>query len=232
MLNENNELLKGEFTNEEFAKWRGIKKRTLEKDKAKYLKELNAFAFYHIEGKRKVIIDQVVSATYEKKSVRLLEEFKTEIPKHTNRNGYDNGKSISNKLEYRFPQMKDSSRYGYTLLGIKQVYPDKIKVWVLKVSDTEVKPMSMEEREVFHNTYIKYFGSAVEKSALVKDMVAAGELEIARAWEYYEEISDLSNRRFVDFLLEVKAEVGFMPVRGFYVPELDKYIRATGENWS
>ena len=58
-------------------------------------------------------------------------------------------------------------------------------------------------------------------------MVAAGELEMAKAWEYYEEISDLSNRRFVDFLLEVKAEVGFMPVRGFYIPELDKYIRAT-----
>lgn len=226
MLSENNELLEGELTNQEFALWRGVSKQTLENKKAKYLEELNAFAFFHIEGKRKVIIDSVVSATYEKKNIRLLEEFKAEIPKHTNKNGYDNGKSISNKLKSRFPQMKDNSRYGYTLLGVKQVYPDRLKVWVLKVSDTEVRPMDAEEREIFHIIYTKYFGSAVDKTALVKDMVAAGELEIAKAWAYYEEISDLSNSRFIDFLFAVKAVIGFLPVRGFYIPELDKYIEA------
>ena len=226
MLDSNNELLAGELTNDEFALWRGIKKGTLEKKKTEYLKELEAFAFFHIEGKRKVIIDSVVAAKYEKKGIRLLEEIKAEIPKHTNTNGYDNGKAISNKLRNRFPQLKDSSRYGYTLLGVKQLYPDRIRVWVLKVSDTEVRPMDAEEREIFHIVYKKYFGSADEKTALVKDMIAAGELEIAKAWEYYEEISNLSDSRFVDFLFAVKAVVGLLPVRGFYIPELDKYVAA------
>ena len=219
MLNENNELMIGELTNQEFAQWKGIKMSTLVRYKAKYLKELEIFADFRLEGK-KVIIEKVLIPKYEKAGILNYEKIKERIPAHLNKGGIDNCKSISNKMKKEFVQMKDSTRYVNVLKGVKELYPNREGVWVLKIDDYTVREMSAEELEVFKETIRECLGSTEDKQLLVEAMVRDGSLAEADAWRYYRELVGLNNAGFYEILKRTTAKLnGLLPVRGFYARE-------------
>ena len=216
MLNETNELMVGELTNEEFAQWKGVKETTIRAHKAKYLKELDVFADFHLEGK-KVIIDKVLIPKYEKAGILNYEKVKERIPAHLNYGGIDNCKSISNKMKKEFTQMKDSTRYSNVLKGVKELYPNREGVWVLKIDEYTVREMTAEEFEVFKETIRECLGSTEDKQLLVEAMVRDGSLAEADAWRYYRELVGLNNAGFYEILKRTTAKLnGLLPVRGFY----------------
>lgn len=223
MLNENNELLVGELANEEFALWKGVKKTTIKAHKAKYLKELEVFADFHLEGK-KVIIDKVLIPKYEKAGILNYERVKERIPAHLNKGGVDNCKSISNKMKKEFNQMRDNTRYVNVLKGVKELYPNREGTWVLKISDTEVREMSAEEFEIFRQIIKECLGSTEDKQMLVEAMVQDGSLAEADAWGYYRELIGLNKSNFYGILKRAEAALNHLPVRGFSIAGNDAAV--------
>ena len=217
MISKENELMVGELTIEEFAQWRGVKPRTISKAKTKYLEELEFFANYHLEGKRKIIIDEVHFPEYIKAGRRTFNEIKVKIPDKVNKSGYDNCKSISNKLEKDFPDLKDSTRYTNILKGVKELYPNRCGVWVLKISDTKVREMSAEEFEIFRQIIKECLGSTEDKQMLVESLIQDGSLAEADAWSYYRELIGLNKSNFYGILKRAKAALNHLPVRGFSI---------------
>ena len=218
MLNENNELLTGELTNEEFAKWRGVTKSTIMCNKTKYLEELEFFANFHIEGKRKVIIDEVLMPEYIKAGKVLYNKIKERIPGVLNKNGYDNGSSISNKLEKDFLDIKPSTRYVNVLRGIKEIYPDRKGVWLVKEDDCNVRPLIDEEKVLFKEVFREHFGDTELKQMIVQGMVDEGELTEEESWSYYKKLIGLNGNTFRKFILDMRDRLnGEGVVKGFYV---------------
>lgn len=218
MLNENNELLTGELTNDEFAKWKGVAKSTVVRNKAKYLEELEFFAKFHIEGKRKVIIDEVLMSEYIKQGKLLYNKIKERIPAVFNKNGYDNGSSISNKLEEEFLDIKPSTKYTNVLRGIKEIYPDRKGVWLVKEDDCSVRPLSDEEKVLFKEVFKEHFGDTELKQMIVQGMIDEGELTEEESWSYYKKLIGLNGRTFRKFLKDMRDRLnGESVVKGFYV---------------
>ena len=79
MISKENELMIGELTNVEFAQWRGVSEQTIKNRKTKYLEELEFFASYHLEGKRKIIIDEVYFPEYVKAGRRTFNYFRINL---------------------------------------------------------------------------------------------------------------------------------------------------------
>lgn len=223
MVTKENELMIGELTNQEFAAWKGIKPSTLRVHKAKYLKELEIFADFHLEGK-KIIIDKVLIPKYEKAGILNYEKVKERIPAHLNKGGVDNCKSISNKMKKEFNQMKDSTRYVNVLKGVKELYPNREGMWVLKISDTKVREMSAEELEIFRQIIKECLGSTEDKQMLVESLIQDGSLAEADAWGYYRELIGLNKSNFYGILKRAEAALNHLPVRGFSIAGKDAEI--------
>ena len=154
--------------------FRGVTEQTIKNRKAKYLEELEFFASYHLEGKRKIVIDEVHFPEYIKSGRRIYDQIKERIPAHLNYGGVDNCKSISNKIKKEFQEIKDSTRYSNVLKGVKELYPNREGVWVLKIDEYTVREMSSEELEVFRETIRECLGSTEDKQLLVEAMVRDG----------------------------------------------------------
>lgn len=215
MISETNELLAGELTNAEFAVWRGVKKNSLTRNKKRYLEDLSKFAEYHLEGRR-IIIDRVLEPKFIKKFEEIYQKTLEIIPQVINKNGYDNGTSINDKVFARYAE----ARYPFTLRGIKELYPDRIKTWLIKDWESgEVRPLSDAEREIYRITFREFFGNAEDKTILVEDMITKGEISKEQAWDKYKGLLGLNRASYYEFLKKVTQRMGIsgIMVKGFYV---------------
>lgn len=215
MLNENNELMVGVLTNQEFATWRGVKVNSLSRNKKRYLEELSKFAEYHLEGRR-IIIDRVLEPKFIKKFEEIYQKTLEIIPQVINKNGYDNGTSINDKVFARYAE----ARYPFTLRGIKELYPDRVKTWLVKDWESgDVRPMTDEERGIYKECFREFFGDAEDKTLLVEDMIAEGEISKEQAWDRYRKLLGLNKASYFTFLKEVGKRMGIagILVKGFYV---------------
>lgn len=215
MLNENNELMTGVLTNQEFASWRGIKVNSLSRNKKRYLEDLSRFADFHLEGRR-IIIDRVLEPKFIKKFEEIYQKTLEIIPQVINKNGYDNGTSINDKVFTRYAE----ARYPFTLRGIKELYPDRVKTWLVKDWESgDVRPMTDAERGVYKECFREFFGDAEDKTLLVEDMIAEGEISKEQAWDRYRRLLGLNKASYYEFLKTAGKRMGIagILVKGFYV---------------
>ena len=211
MLNKSNELMTGLLTNAEFAKWRGVTVKTIERRKSKYIEELEIFADFHIEG-RKVIIDEVIIPAYCKKGVRNYEIIKENIPKVWNENGLDTGVNVSRKLIVVTPAMGETSRYRSTLKGIKEVYPFCKSIWAKEVADGRFEPFTDEDIDIWTETFREMFKEPKIMTldvSLFNEMVISGEITKEQAFDALTDEIGFSSEKFILFKDTIQARIGY-----------------------
>ena len=59
----------------------------------------------------------------------------------------------------------------------------------------------------------KYFGDMEEKALIVEMSIKKGEIKKEEAWEVYEELTNMNDKSFVDFLREAEELIGYKIVR-------------------
>lgn len=187
MLSEKNELMTGLLTNQEFSTWRGVTEQTLKNRKSKYLEELKEYANYHFEGKRKVIIDEVLEPIFitnrDKIYNEIVQNFRTKY-------WIENLNSCSNvafAVELEYPNLSSTTAYNLVRKARTELYgrPHRSHgtlgrckfVWVKKLEDGSYEFFNEEEEKIWKELCSDYVGEDFEQELIAsRDLYFKGKL--------------------------------------------------------
>lgn len=213
----------GIMTNAELANWFGVTQGSFKATKAKKLEELKDFADFE-EVKGKVNIKEIYYDTYVKRGSKAYEIYKEEFDKEWSDTGIDSCSRVNTAILTKREadlKIKESTGYYYTrktrneLYGVPFMAPG-IKgtceyKWVKCVGeglDIKYIPLTPEEEKIKKDLHTKYFGDSSDKSVMIKAMVMRGELTKEEAWDAYENISNMTDNAFMNFLTELRTALG------------------------
>lgn len=179
----------------------------------------------------KVYVTQVHTAAYDKQLGKIKTKVKERVDINWNENGLDTCKHVGTKIWKELQQEGVDRKVGtiidYTrdarteLYGIPFVKSGKIGsctyLWCKKDNYDNPIPLTAAEQKIKEDLMIKYFGNTTEKQILVKGMVMSGEIKVEEAWEVLEEMTNMKDKSFKDFLWELNAEIGSVVIRGTLV---------------
>lgn len=222
------ELKLGKITNKELAEWMGITANTFNKSKEKYLRELENFANFHIEGK-KVVIDKIINPIFSKQGSKAYQMVRDKVDDFWSPTGLDSCKNVSNQIvEYygdRLPVGKNTA-YDYTRKGRNELYGVPFEAggklgkcvytWCKKEGENLI-PLTEEEQKIKELLIKKYFGNTTEKQILIAGMVEMGEIKKEEAWDILSELTNMKGNNFLLFLGELQEKIGCKVVRGTLV---------------
>lgn len=230
------ELQIGKITNKDLAEWMGITANTFNKNKEKYLKELENFAVFHLEGK-KIIIEKIINPVFSRRGSKAYQMIRDKVDEFWSSTGLDSCKHVSAQIvEYYGNQLPvgENTAYNYTRQGRNELYgvPFKeggslgtcIYTWCKK-NGNELIPLSDEERALKEQLIKKYFGDATEKQIIVAGMVEMGEIEEKDAWKILTELTNMRGNNFLMFLSELQEKLGCQIVKGTLVQRKSKEIK-------
>lgn len=222
------ELSLGLWTNEMLSKWFGIKEKTFRNTKEKKLKELEEYCNFERQN-GKINIIEIYKPVYVKKKSKNYREIRNNVDKYWSENGLDSCKHVSNKImeELKLP-MAFTTAYNYTREARNELYGKPFQesgilgncvyLWCKRNLETgELSFFTEEEEKIKAELKIKYFGDVSEKQLFVKEMVALGEIKKEDAWQLLEELTNMDDRGFMNFLVELQERIGCQVVRGTLV---------------
>lgn len=235
------ELKLGIMTNREIAQWFGIKESSFKNKKKEKLEELKLFAKFE-EERGKINILEIYEPVYEKQLGKTKNLVVNKIDDVWNENGLDSCVRVGNKI-YEILKgegiiRRPSTVIAYTRQGRNELYGvpfegggklgNCIYIWCKRNPDTgDYEFLTPEENQIKDSLQIKYFGNATEKQILVKAMIAAGEITQEEAWGVLEEMTNMDNGNFMNFLGELQATLHCQVIRGTFVER--KLIGGTKE---
>lgn len=230
------ELKVGKISNQELAEWFGIKPASFSKNKATKLEELKLFADYEIDEKtNKIIITKVISPIYQKLGSKTYQKVKEKVDEIWDITGLDTCSRVGSRIheilvnEDANFNKAESTVEIYTRKGRNELYGTPfsedggplgrcIYVWCKRDKKTgDYSPLNKEEIEIKNKLQTKYFGDTTEKQILVKAMIEAKEIREEDAWRKLEEMTNMKNSNFLDFLGELQEMLGCQIVRGTLV---------------
>ena len=221
------ELKLGKVTSKELAEWFGIKPSSFANMKAKKLEELKNYADFEIKN-RSIYIKEIYISEYARmKHFDLVKDSLVELwcP-----NNLDTCKNVTKKLTKKYDKeelpLQESSLYNYTRASRDELFGKPLKnsrgtlgkceyEWVKEVDGetNTYEALTDEERQTFQSLMKKYFGNMEEKALIVEMSVKKGEIKKEEAWEVYEELTNMNDKSFVDFLHEAEELIGYKIVR-------------------
>ena len=221
------ELKLGKVTSKELAEWFGIKPSSFANMKAKKLEELKNYADFEIKN-RSIYIKEIYMSEYIKmKHSDLVKDSLVELwcP-----NNLDTCKNVTKKLTKKYNKeelpLQESSLYNYTRASRDELFGKPLKnnrgtlgkceyEWVKEVDGetNTYEALTDEERQLFQSLMKKYFGNMEEKALIVEISIKKGEIKKEEAWEVYEELTNMNDKSFVDFLHEAEELIGYKIVR-------------------
>ena len=221
------ELKLGKVTNKELAEWFGIKPSSFANMKAKKLEELKNYADFEIKNRSIYIKEIYISEYIRTKHFDLVKDSLVELwcP-----NNLDTCKNVTKKLTKKYDKkvlpLEESTLYKYTRISRDDLFGKPLKKskgslgkceyeWVKEVDGetNTYESLTDEERQVFQSLMKKYFGNMEEKVLIVEMSVKKGEIKKEEAWEVYEELTNMNDKSFVDFLHEAEELIGYKIVR-------------------
>ena len=221
------ELKLGKVTSKELAEWFGIKPSSFSNMKAKKLEELKNYADFEIKN-RSVYIKEIYISEYAR--MKHFDLVKDSLVKLWCPNNLDTCKNVTKKLTKKYDKeelpLQESSLYNYTRASRDELFGKPLKnsrgtlgkceyEWVKEVDGetNTYEALTDEERQVFQSLMKKYFGNMEEKALIVEMSVKKGEIKKEEAWEVYEELTNMNDKSFVDFLHEAEELIGYKIVR-------------------
>lgn len=230
------QLTVGKKTNQELAKWFGVKANTFGNQKKRRLEELKLFAEYHMMG-TKVIIDKVIIPEYDKEVSRVdnYTKVRDEVNPTWSKNGLDSCKRVAEVIFTKLSaeedfKIKGSTVYEYTKRARNELYGRPFGesgklgrceyIWCKKYEDGTYDYFTEEEQKIRDRLIKKYFGNVGEKQLIVKQMVKDGELKAEDAFEYLEEITNMGDVGFAAFQAELQSILN------------SQVVKATKVEWS
>jgi len=224
-------LTEGKKTNKELAAWFGITANTFGAHKKRKLEELKCFANFHLEG-TKVVIDEVLEPIYTKAGSVNYQKVKNEIDPTWSETGLDTCSRVAQTIYEKLSQededfnLRDRTVYDYTRKGRDELYGKPFSgsgeigtceyIWCKRTEDG-YEFLTDDEIAIRNKLIKKYFGDATEKQLLVKQMVQDGELKREDAFDYLNEITGMTDNKFLIFLKELQDQIGCQIVKGTYV---------------
>lgn len=224
-------LTEGKKTNKELAEWFGITAGTFANTKKQRLEELKDFAEFHMEG-IKVVIDKVIISEYTNQAKQNYLKVKNKVNPNWNKNGLDSctrvAKIIYEQLikEDESFKLQNNTVYQYTRRSRNELYGKPFSsggeigkceyIWCKKINNN-YEFLTEEEKNIRDKLIKKYFGDATQKQLLVKQMVQEGELKTEEAFEYLNQITGMTDDKFLFFLKELEITLGCQIVKGTYV---------------
>ena len=221
------ELKLGKVTSKELAEWFGIKPSSFANMKAKKLEELKKYADFEIKNRSIYIKEIYISEYIKMKHFDLVKDSLVELwcP-----NNLDTCKNVTKKLTKKYDKeelpLQESSLYNYTRASRDELFGKPLKnsrgtlgkceyEWVKEVDGetNTYEALTDEERQTFQSLMKKYFGNMEEKALIVEMSVKKGEIKKEEAWEVYEELTNMNDKSFVDFLHEAEELIGYKIVR-------------------
>lgn len=232
----------GKITNKELADWFGVAYSTFNNTKKNKLKELEAFADYHLENK-KVVIDNIYVDEYNKDIKNARKIVEENFNKEWSENGLDTCKRVGLALKERFGDKLDiaeSTTKRYTLETRKKYYgtpclsPGLLGrcsyVWCKKIgdgADAAYDFLNEEEEKKKQELLKQFFGDATEKQVIVQAMIERGEIRKEDAWDVLDDLTNI-NKNFFAFLNALSLEIGATVVRGTLV---DKQLEVSDDKF-
>lgn len=227
------ELHLGIMTNDELAEWFEMKPSSFRSGKKTKLKELSQYAkFEEIAGK--VNIKEIYDPIYSKDKHKIQSIIQSKINETWSETGLDSCRRVSDKI---YSQISDTveiaprTAYNYTRIGRNNLYGKPFEgggplgyceyLLCKKLYDEnneEVLAYFTPEETVIKDEMIKkYFGNTTEKNLVVKNMVARGEITKEEAWEVLEQLTGITDSKYLLFLRDLESALGCQIIRGTQV---------------
>lgn len=216
------ELKLGVIKYSELAKWFGIQPGSLRNKKKQKLEELRNFAdFEEVYGGVK--ITNIKESRYVKNSKKAKELIKNVFDEEWSENGLDTCKNVSNKIYRKYEKdlnLAMTTTYNYTIEARNDLYGKPFEsmhcgyTWgkVMSIEDNgEIiyAPFTEEEEDIKKKLLKKYFATDEEKEILIAEMVEAGEINKAEAYDLLCEYKGLNKAGFMSFKAELEKEIGY-----------------------
>lgn len=242
------ELKIGYMKNKEIALWMGISANTFNKNKSKYLEELEEYAIFHLEDK-KVIIDEIIDKNFVNKKDKVYREVRKLVPKFWNKNGLDTCSNVSVKIYNasnfslsletirKYVLKAKNELYGKIEKGRKfaigKIGNSKYIYCKKDIETNEYKLFTKEEENKIKEIRFKYFGDANEVQDIVNDMIFTKEIEENEGLKVLNRLTNWTKDKFLDYKAEIEVTFNCYFVRATLIEnnafiDLDKFLE-TGE---
>lgn len=223
------ELKEGIMTNREMAEWFGCSLTTFTRNRPNWVKRLDDYCDYKLV-RGGVIISNIRLFCYIKnKNYKIIQDNfskywkggQLDTAKHVGTQIYDDFHkelNIGERTTVLYVGQERRVRYGRPF-GAPGTKGDCVYIWCTKDDNGVPIYLTEDEERIKKELLKKYFGTADEKSLLVKQMIQEGQIKKSEAWEYYEEITQM-DKYFKVFLDEFYNMTGHWLIRGTVINDI------------
>lgn len=226
------ELCLGKIKTKDLADWFGISYGAFRNHKEEKLTELMDYCkFEEIYGGVNIteIYDEL---TYNKKGSRMKEFIKEHFEEVWDASGLDSSANAANKLTLKYGNeltITDNTTYRYILDARNQLFGRPFVEmgtkgtctyqWCKKTAIDEngivtLEPFNDEEEAIKKELMKRYFSTDVEKEVMVAEMVQAGEISKADAYDIIVGLKGLTGQGFMAFKAELERQIGYKVIKG------------------
>jgi len=227
------ELHMGKMTNQELADWFGIKIGSFKAKKKNKLEELKDYAeFDEVYGG--VNIKDIYNETYSKKGSKAKQIIFESVPIEWDKSGLDTVANVTDKIykkhmneltvvrdtTYKYALQARNEFFGKPFLNVGSLGKCSY-IWCKKEELEDgtalLTPFSEEEQAIKRELMKKYFSTDEEKDIMIAEMVKAGEISKADAYDLQCEYRGLNEEGFIGFKRALEEALGASVVKGTLV---------------
>lgn len=238
------ELKLGRMSNQELADWFGIGISSFKNRKRKKLEELSTFAKWE-DAYGGVNILEIYNPVYSKKGSAAKQIIFDEFLNEWDKSGLDTVSNVTDKIYFKrgneLTVLKQTG-YKYALQARDEYfgkpYLDMGKlgkcmyVWCKKeVTDEGAVVLTLfneEEQAIKKELMTKYFKTDEEKDVMLAEMVKAGEITKAEAYDKMAEMRGLNEEGFIGFKTALEEALGASVVKGTVIEKSVDFDKEKG----
>lgn len=232
-------LYLGRMPIKDLIKWFGVSESTFRHNKGRYLEDLGDYCEFEVVYGG-VLVKKIYepAAAYQKKRGEQRELVKKHFEEEWDKSGLDSSQNVANKIILKYGNditVKDGTIYRYALAARNDLYGKPfqdfgqhgrcIYQWCKETDEqiidgkkvVDLVPFTPAEEEIKKNLMQKYFSTDAEKEILVAQMVDAGEISKADAYDLTRELKNLTGAGFMAFKSDLEAAIGYKVTRGTYL---------------